>query len=229
MGEQNIEEHIEGRDEDAAEVRKGPGRPAAERTRVTTVNLCTAMKQLPNREKVARIQHWLSTVDLGELIENACAAMLADAKHQRGTGYVRYRPISFDWRWEASNYATGNCFAGYKPLDDLADRVQSSIRLQVSLHDQVINAAKILGTHPASVIRMALSQMYLDNGRSLAQAISITGYLMDAHLPDLRVEERENSVSALKRERRWLQENLEATTDPERRASIQARIDAIKV
>jgi hypothetical protein len=231
MGEQtDIEEYIAERGDDAAEVSKGLGRPrTAERTRVTTVHMCTAMKQLPNAEKIERIRTWIDTVDLAELIENACAAMLADAKRQRGNRRVQYKPISFDWRWETSKYATGNCFGEYEPLEELTDEVRTSIRIPVSVHDSLIQAANVLGAHPASVIRMALSQMYLDSGRSLAEAISCTGHLGDAYLPDLRVRERVNSVSALKRERRWLLENLELTTDSERRASIQAKIDAIKV
>ena len=228
MNEQtDIEEYIEERGE--AEASKGLGRPASERTRVTTVNMCTAMKELPNAEKIARIKAWLSTVDLAELIENICAAMLADAKRQRTSRSVKYRPIAFDWYWLASKSGTGNSLDDHKPIDELTDEVRASIRIQVSLHDRVILAADILGVHPASVIRMALSQMYLDSGRNLARTISNGGYLFDAELPDLRVKKRANSVSERKRERQRLQEAMESTEDPERRASIQAKIDAIKV
>lgn len=225
----DIEEYIEEQGEDAAKVSAGPGRPASERTRVTTVNMCTAMKELPNAEKIARIRHWLNTVDLGELIENVCAAMLEDAKQQRRYRRPMYRPIKFDWDWQTDRGATGNSFGHYDSLDELTNEVRSAIRIQVPLHDQVISAADVLGVHPASVIRMALAEMYLDNGRMLLESVSIMNGITYARVPDLRVRARANSVTALKGQRRWLQEDLEIATDPERRASIQAKIDAIKV
>lgn len=92
----------------------------------------------------------------------------------------------------------------------------------------MIRAADILGVHPESVIRLALSEMYLDSGRSLERHITDGPYLRDAYLPDLRASERTNSVS-VKRDRHALQKRLDKTTDPDHRASIQAKIDAIKV
>ena len=65
----------------------------------------------------------------------------------------------------------------------------------------MIRAADILGVPPESVIRLALSEMYLDSGRSLERHITDGPYLRDAYLPDLRASERTNSVSVLKRDR----------------------------
>lgn len=200
------------------------GRPKAAPTKVTTVNLIPAMKQLPNGEKVKRIQDWIDTVDVNLLIKNALTVMMRYAESPKLWSYV---PVKFQYSANAEYDSTGNLFEDSMVRDsfwnDAYSESSSPIRLPKTLYDQVIIAADKLATTPSDVIKLAIAGMYLDSGAAFVAEDNVWT------APNFRRLPRKNSTVRRREDRVSLQRQLSSESDPVKIARLEQQIAEIKV
>ena len=180
------------------------------------------MKALTNKVKVERIQLWIDSVDIRVLVTNVCKFMLNQAKI---TG--NYLPLKFAYTGYEPKDIVGNNFKPFEEEDLDEMDISTPIRLPVTLHDEVIEAADRLGCSPSDVVRMAIGGIYLDSGAGLLNAKT---FRAERSFANYRDKGRQRSIVALKRERTYLQARLsKADLSEDDRRALETRLAAIKV
>lgn len=207
-------------------------RPKGPESKVTAVNLNPPMRALNNGEKVERIKAWVNRVNPQKLATNAAMATLKIA-HDTG----RYYPIKLTYGPEATKGITGNQMSnegiaiGADEWHAFYKEEKTSIRLPRATHDLILHACDVLGNRPTDVIKMALAEMYLDNGKALGAIDEDNLSNARMELPNLRSKERQNSTMVLRRRKEdlkfWI-ERYEAEGDEKMAEMKREELASIK-
>ena len=187
------------------------------------------MAAVPNGKKVEAITEWIQDVDQDELAVNAAKVALRLA--QFGHGYC---PLELAYHPNTKEDITGNKFEDFDgEQEDLRKEQKVSIRMPMTLFEDILIAAKKLGNRPSDIIKMAVAGMYLDSGRALltVEDSLLLFFSQTNHVQNLRAKDRKNSTTRLRQDRRDLEQWLaryEAEGDEKAAARCRERIAAIK-